>query len=1221
MHVQTNPTNINPGQEFAKCKMVQQNNAVRLLAWNIQGISDNVLNDSSFNYTIENSDICILTETWLEDKICVRPDIFYTFNRLRPRLSKKGRPSGGISVLIRKEFHHGRKKAISVVKESEYSVWIKICKTYFKLDKDIYVGGVYLPPEKSTFYMTKQDDPWGIIENEVMQFQNVGEVVMLGDFNARTGDLKDFVSKMGPDIEVVGNYSTPDISVLDRLGRKERQNNDSTKNSFGKTLIELCKNADLRILNGRTIGDLQGAFTSFQYNGRSVVDYCIVPERLMPVFKCFIVSPPSHLSDHASIKTNVEFDTAMGRDGVVDPGHYMSPKVWKKWDSKSKTQFQNALQHERIKQMNQSIKERYQLGELNNPTAYAEGLTKIIGSAAEMSLQLRTTNRKRNGNKAKGRGNKLGFDTECRVLKNKVLSLANNVQRYPKDPIIYGTFVRTKKRFKKIVKEKNRQAKEKILNQLSECQEKDPETYWSLLKKLQNRKAKENPISLEEWETYFKKLHNESLVENKDEAFIQGVLHKIETQINRQDSSIMLERPFTMKEIVDAISKLKNNKAVGPDAVMNEMLKAGCNDLSRHIQNLFNLILSTEETPRQWSTGYIIPVYKAGCEQDKSNYRGISITSCLGKLFGLIINNRLTDFLNDTNVLCKEQIGFQKGKRTSDHIFTLKCIIEEAKSKKKPVYGCFVDLKKAYDTVWRSGLYYKLLHYYKVSPKLVRIIQNMYSELKGRVKLNNHIGNEFEIGIGLRQGCNMSPSLFNLYINDLPAILREVNTDPVNLNTSKINVLLYADDMLILSNSERGLQNALDALQLYCNKWQLVVNTEKTQVMVFNKQQRNQVFKFNDKALKITNEYIYLGVKIHQSGTFTAAIKDLANRANKAMFKIKSLLKDSAVKPKLPIRLFDVMVKPICLYCSEVWGGFGIKLKRQNNLLEWCLQNDSTPYEQLNIKTSKVSLGLPRRASNIGSKAELGRMPLIKSIIVAMLKYHLRLRLMAKGEIVAQALESQKQLRKNSNETMTFETVVNQLLDQLKVPVIQTQGIQNKERLVRDYGAAVKEKCVNVYKELIHHVLEKINVKESKLNIYVMLKRGYMYEAYLDTHHRHRDQVTKFRLSCHWLPIERGRYMKPQIPRQERVCVLCKEGIGNEMHALMKCNNGQLAQCRQTYGSQITSADPQFGQLSDAFKLIYLLKGDNLHTIKFICDWLNCCNKVYKEWYMSKHKS
>ena len=236
-----------------------------------------------------------------------------------------------------------------------------------------------------------------------------------------------------------------------------------------------------------------------------------------------------------------------------------------------------------------------------------------------------------------------------------------------------------------------------------------------------------------------------------------------------------------------------------------------------------------------WSIGYIVPIHKKGNVNDPSNYRGITISSCLGKLFALIMNNRLDTYILENQIIPKCQIGFIKHKRTSDNIFVLKCIIEEAKLKKKPIFGCFVDLKKAFDTLWIQGLLYKMLCKYQISPKFARLLNNMYGKLKASVYSNCELGKIFNIAIGTRQGCNLSPSLFNIFTSDLPYILGKTECDPVTLDSIKINTLMYADDMLLLSMSRKGLEKAICVLEIYCKKWQLKINPGKTKIMIFNK--------------------------------------------------------------------------------------------------------------------------------------------------------------------------------------------------------------------------------------------------------------------------------------------------------------------------------------------------------------------------------------------------
>ena len=160
---------------------------------------------------------------------------------------------------------------------------------------------------------------------------------------------------------------------------------------------------------------------------------------------------------------------------------------------------------------------------------------------------------------------------------------------------------------------------------------------------------------------------------------------------------------------MNCISKLKNNKASGLYSIRNEMLKSCSTVLLPCIIKLFNLIFSSEICPSSCASGYITPLFKTGDNSKPENYRGITITSNIGKLFNLVLNARLDTFLENNQIINKAQIGFTRKARTSDHMFVLKSLIDKyINSKGEKLYSCFVDFHKAFDTVIHPGLKVKL---------------------------------------------------------------------------------------------------------------------------------------------------------------------------------------------------------------------------------------------------------------------------------------------------------------------------------------------------------------------------------------------------------------------------------------------------------------------------------------------------------------------------------
>ena len=165
---------------------------------------------------------------------------------------------------------------------------------------------------------------------------------------------------------------------------------------------------------------------------------------------------------------------------------------------------------------------------------------------------------------------------------------------------------------------------------------------------------------------------------------------------------------------------------------------------------------------------YISTIHKKGPKTDPSNLRGISITSCVSKLYSSILNSRLTLFLDNNNIINDNQSGFRKKRRTADNLFFLKTAINKYLSSmnKKKMYLCFADFSKAFDRVWRDGLLVKRLRH-GVGGKFYGSVKQMYLNTISAVKINNSITPTFKSEVGVKHGDNLSPTLFNVYLNDL----------------------------------------------------------------------------------------------------------------------------------------------------------------------------------------------------------------------------------------------------------------------------------------------------------------------------------------------------------------------------------------------------------------------------------------------------------------------
>ena len=219
---------------------------ISLCAWNINGISGkilgNKLQNNDFLDNINQCDFVILTELWNQSQIEIPG--YKSFRTPSNKANSSGRQSGGISLSFKSRFQN----EVTLVKNSNNFLWCKITKEIWGCAKDVYICGIYIPPQNSPHFSSDMFDQ---LENDIINYMSKGYVLLLGDFNARTGKYVDSVSKDGN--ELIENDRS-----ANSLHPPNRNTFDNVINKHGKRLLEICKSFDLKILNGRTKGDTLG---------------------------------------------------------------------------------------------------------------------------------------------------------------------------------------------------------------------------------------------------------------------------------------------------------------------------------------------------------------------------------------------------------------------------------------------------------------------------------------------------------------------------------------------------------------------------------------------------------------------------------------------------------------------------------------------------------------------------------------------------------------------------------------------------------------------------------------------------------------------------------------------------------------------------------------------------------------------------------------------------
>ena len=242
-----------------------------------------------------------VSETHLLPKNGKQLDLYQDFHSYRKHGKRRNYGSGGISIYIKNNIVNGT----SVIHgESSDCMWVCLKKSFFQLEEDIYGRFIYVPPVNSTFTNSQDNNSFELLENDVCKFKSKGRVVLMGDFNSRTSTSPDFnVTDDDKYTPVPEQYNSDEHESL-----YNRENEDiCSVNEYGKKLLELCIETELRILNGRMLGDLEGKLTCHKWNGSSTVDYGIVQHSLFKEIDFFkVYDLMGHLSDHCLISLGLK---------------------------------------------------------------------------------------------------------------------------------------------------------------------------------------------------------------------------------------------------------------------------------------------------------------------------------------------------------------------------------------------------------------------------------------------------------------------------------------------------------------------------------------------------------------------------------------------------------------------------------------------------------------------------------------------------------------------------------------------------------------------------------------------------------------------------------------------------------------------------------------------------------------------------------------------------
>ena len=1023
-------------------------------------------NGKALGYVIRervNLDVCVVTETWLKEEEHTAEVVFQQSGYDWIGVERKGKRGGGIGVLVRKGLEWEKVK-----EDSDNVLWVRV--------KGIgYVAAVYLPPTGRGTTVTEVTRVLRQIAMDAKKFGADSQVVVAGDFNARIGELKNEVAKEEA---------------------RERKSQDKVVDARGKRLMKLMNKAGLYVVNG-VKEEADFTFEHANGEGASVIDLIWVSESA-EVGTCEEWSEASCcIGDHSLVAVDIqgrieEVEVKKRKEGwnKVTEEWKKEAEPWFEW-SEDKKDIQVDKLWSRWKQL------------------FVEEATELVGKK-----------------KARVEKHHEGVWSqhvkELVVLKNKMRKRGQPLKEIQR-------MIRAEKARIRAEVALERNAK------LKEQRKQNPRGYWMEINKLMGRgkrgiagyltfKGKEvkGKGKMEAWGEMFQ---GEQMCPGDEEMERKVETRKAENwKMTHGVVAEGLDEEIQLEEVKIAIKRLKSGKAPGEDSITAELLKGANERCIEALWKVFKRCYEEEELPEEWARGLVVPIPKTTDGRKIENYRGISLMSIVGKVFVSVLNARLKTWMEKHRVVVEEQAGFREGHAAVDQVYVLSEIIQRQKKRKKPYYLAFLDIKRAYDVVWRDGLWDRLWSC-GVKGRLWRVVQKLYEKTVSCVVVEDQKTEWKRSDVGVRQGCVMSPNLFSMFINGMATTVKG-EAKGIRWADKKLSILLFADDVVLMAEEESDMDKMLKVVHTYSKEWRFQFNAQKCKVMA-NRARKEGSWKMGEEKIAEVDSFVYLGVEFGKGPRWKEMKKKVMGKIEGRIRKVEMLRQTFGLGTKEALRVWDVVGRPVMEYGSEVWATGGWK-----------------EGEEAMYKFGKRLIGMRRNTNKEVVQGELGRMRMKGRWDLARIRLWNKLvagrNPLASWVYKQRREEFERQGRKDKRNWCWYTW---QVLKELKREVDWTVEHTGEEWLQR-----VKEEVRAREEEEWKSRME----AKPRLRTYRLAKDKLQHEKYLDcTSGAKRKVLIELRSGANDLEIDKGRREKKEV--KDRMCEECKGDVEDEMHLLLEC--------------------------------------------------------------------
>ena len=829
------------------------------------------------------------------------------FGRMKGRISgvMEGRAREGVALLLSEWLI---KLVVEWKEVSSRLMWVRV-----RLGRECWAFVSAYGPG-SEIKEDKRNEFWSELADCVEGLSRRNYVVVLGDLNARVGN--------GGIEGVLGNYGVPGV------------------NESGERLLDMCVEKELAVGNSFFRKKNVNKFTWVRVLGgrvveRALMDYVLISKKMIGRVKdvhVFRGVAAGIMSDHFLVEAKVIVAKEWGnrkeecRREVVKVDELKKPEKKQEYQERLETVY-NRVKEQEVGELEEEEWKPMKEAFIEN-TRDICGTRYVGGGIRKGSEWWNESLKKKVEEKRKAFGEWLQFGDRERYERHRTINME----------------------VKRMVREAKRAANDRWGQDFGRSYEENKKKFWKELKrkrkggtgmeetvKDRNGRLLKGDNARKRWAEYFENLLN--VVEDREAEIVAVTGVQVPVMEAENESEI------TKEEVERALKETKSGKAPGVDGVHAEMLKEGGVTVVEWLVRLFNVCFYLGMCPVDWVLAVIVPLYKGkGDIHDCSNSRGISLLSVVGKVYGRILINRIRD--RTEGAISEVQSGFRRGRGCTDQSFVVRQICEKYGRKGKDVYFAFLDLEKAYDRVDREAMW-NVLRLYGVGGKLLKAVKSLYVGSKACVRVGNEMSDWFPVRVGLRQGCVMSPWLFNLYID---GVVREVNAKVLGLGLElrdgndeawQLNQLLFADDTVVVADSEEKLCQLVTEFGRVCRRRKLRVNVGKSKVMRFtNNEDGNRLdVRLDGEVLEEVAQFKYLGSIIAADGGVEADICNRVNEGCKVLGAMKGIINNRGLGMNVKRVLYEKVIVPTVTYGSELWG-MKVSERRRLNVFEMkCLRS------------------------------------------------------------------------------------------------------------------------------------------------------------------------------------------------------------------------------------------------------------------------------------------